>query len=95
MVHIPASEVNAATFGSVFAYNYATLGFNINHGAHNSMNLYEGTGCRMFTRMATLAVCRMSCFSETMWTAAEPVRRSVFAQAGDAENQHRCQCHQP
>lgn len=38
----PGIEVNAATFGSVFAYNYATLGFNINHGAHNSMNLYEG-----------------------------------------------------
>lgn len=38
----PGIEVNAATFGSVFAYNYATLGLNINHGSHNSMNLYEG-----------------------------------------------------
>lgn len=38
----PAIEVNFGTVGSVFAFNFTTGAFNINHGPHNTLNLYEG-----------------------------------------------------
>jgi hypothetical protein len=43
----PLWEINAGSSGNVFAYNFssgsgAAQGMNINHGPHNTMNLYEG-----------------------------------------------------
>jgi hypothetical protein len=39
----PLIEVNAGSAGNVFAYNFFDgSGMNINHGPHNSHNLYEG-----------------------------------------------------
>jgi hypothetical protein len=42
----PPVEINSSTTGTVFAYNflYNTVGgvMNVNHGPHNSFNLYEG-----------------------------------------------------
>lgn len=42
---VPGIEVNFGSCGNVFAYNFADgagTNFNVNHGAHNSFNLFEG-----------------------------------------------------
>lgn len=41
----PCIEWNFCTSGSVFAYNFVDGTANINHGPHNSFNLYEGNIC--------------------------------------------------
>lgn len=41
----PCIEWNFCTSGSVFAYNFVDGIANINHGPHNSFNLYEGNIC--------------------------------------------------
>ncbi|MEO8637464.1 MAG: LamG-like jellyroll fold domain-containing protein [Candidatus Taylorbacteria bacterium] len=39
----PLLEINFSSVGNVFAYNYMPDGsVNVNHGSHNSYNLYEG-----------------------------------------------------
>lgn len=38
----PNIEVNFGTVGGIIAYNYFPQYTNTNHGAHNSLNLYEG-----------------------------------------------------
>ncbi len=40
--NFPGIEVNFATVGSIFAYNFSNKQYNINHGPHNCLNLYEG-----------------------------------------------------
>lgn len=44
----PNIEVNFGTVGSIFAYNYFPQYTNTNHGAFNSLNLYEGNVTNYF-----------------------------------------------
>lgn len=38
----PNIEINGSSAGCIFGYNYFPEYTNVNHGAHNSLNLYEG-----------------------------------------------------